>query len=94
VRLGDEVNGFVAEETFVVAAGILPWLEQAIAHFYPDSDYARSLNDEVRTLSVQRLFHPPATGAQVRCPRCGAPRAAPTSMEERLRLSVPTAEKA
>ena len=33
VRLGDEVNGFLAEETFANAAGILPWLQQAIAHF-------------------------------------------------------------
>jgi hypothetical protein len=34
VRLGDEVNGFVAEETFANTAGIGPWLQQAIAHFY------------------------------------------------------------
>jgi hypothetical protein len=34
---GDEVNGFVAEETFALVAGIGPWLQQAIAYFYPDS---------------------------------------------------------
>jgi hypothetical protein len=48
VRLGDEINGFLAEETFAHAAGIAPWLQQVIAHFYPDSTYARSLPDEVR----------------------------------------------
>jgi hypothetical protein len=41
VRLGDQVNGFVAEETIALAAGIGPWLQQAVAHFYPDSIYAR-----------------------------------------------------
>ena len=40
VRLGDEVNGFVAEETFAFVDGILPLLQQAIAHFYPDSTLA------------------------------------------------------
>jgi hypothetical protein len=35
VRLGDEVNGFVAEETFAHAAGIAPWLQQAIAALLP-----------------------------------------------------------
>ena len=48
VRLGDEINGFLAEETLAHAAGIAPWLQQAIAHFYPDSPYARALPDEVR----------------------------------------------
>jgi hypothetical protein len=40
VRLGDKVNGFVAEETFALVAGIAPWLQQAIAHFFPDSAYS------------------------------------------------------
>src|SRR6516165_12643456 len=44
IRLGDQVNGFVAEETFALVAGIGPWLQQAIAHFYPDSAYARALD--------------------------------------------------
>ena len=35
VRVGDEVNGFEAEETFALMAGIGPWAQQAIAHFLP-----------------------------------------------------------
>jgi hypothetical protein len=88
LRLGDEANGFVADETFANTAGILPWLQQAIAHFYPDSSYARTLDPEVRQLSAQRLFRPPATGARVRCPHCGAPRAAPPGMEELIQFRL------
>jgi hypothetical protein len=44
---------FVTEDTFTNAAGILPWLQDAIAHFYPDSTYAKSLNEEVRQLAAQ-----------------------------------------
>jgi hypothetical protein len=81
VRLGDQVNGFLAEERFTNAAGILPWLQQAIAHFYPNSTYARSLLEEVRARATQRLFHPPRTGMSVHC-HCGAPHAAPPGMKE------------
>jgi hypothetical protein len=76
VRLGDEMNGFLAEETFADTAGIGPWLQQAIAHFYPDSAYALTLTDEVRQLAAQRLFRAPTIGRRVRCPHCGAPNAA------------------
>ena len=86
VRLGDEVNGFVAEETFVVVEGIAPWLQEAIAHFYPDSTYARSLDDDVRARAAQRLFQPPRIGARVRCPHCSAPHAAPRGMEELIQF--------
>jgi hypothetical protein len=55
VRLGDELNGFLAEETFAHAAGIAPWLQQAIAHFYPNSTYGKSLNEHLRALAAQRL---------------------------------------
>jgi hypothetical protein len=82
VRLGDQVNGFVAEETFALTAGIAPWLQQAIAHFYPDSSYARSLPDEVRQFAAQRLFQAPRDGMRVHCPHCGAPNAATPGMEE------------
>jgi hypothetical protein len=82
VRLGDKVNGFVAEETFANAAGIGPWLQEAIAHFYPDSAYALTLTDEVRQLAAQRLFRTPKKGLLVLCPHCGAPNAATPGMEE------------
>ena len=39
VRLGDHLNGFVAETNVFLGADILPWLQEAIAHFYPDSTY-------------------------------------------------------
>jgi hypothetical protein len=71
----------VAEETFAFVAS-LPWLQQAIAHFYPDSTYAQNLDPGVMQLAAQRLFHPPATGAQVRCPHFGAPHPARSGMDE------------
>jgi hypothetical protein len=40
VRLGDEMNGFMAEENVASIAEIVPWLQEAIAHFYPASTYA------------------------------------------------------
>jgi len=43
VWLGDEVNGYVAEET-VAASEIASWLQEAIAHFYPTSTSAISLS--------------------------------------------------
>jgi hypothetical protein len=42
VYLGDDMNGYVAHENVQSAAEILPWLQAAIAHFYPQSTYARS----------------------------------------------------
>jgi hypothetical protein len=47
---------------------------EAIAHFYPGSDYAQSLDPELRARAVSRVFRPPRTGLQVRCPHWGAER--------------------
>lgn len=80
------MNGFVTEETFTNAAGILPSLQEAIAHFYPDSTYAKSLNDEVRHLTAQRLFRKPRVGMLVQCPHCGASHAASPAMEELIQF--------
>jgi DNA-directed RNA polymerase subunit RPC12/RpoP len=82
--LGVAVKGFVAEETFANAAGIGPWLQQAIAHFYLDSAYARTLDEKVRQLAAQRLFRSPTASHSVRCPHCGAPNAAARQMEEQF----------
>ena len=82
VRLGDEVNGFLAEENVPSITEIVPWLQEAIAHFYPDSTDAKSLDPQIRERGARRLFRPPIAGAQVRCPHCGAPNAAPPGMEE------------
>jgi hypothetical protein len=43
VRLGDEIGGFIAEETVDKVADAVPWFQEAIAHFYLTSTYARSL---------------------------------------------------
>jgi hypothetical protein len=72
VRLGDEINGFLAEESVRSIEEILPWLQEAIAHFYPSSKYAASLSPDVRERAAQRVFQPPRIGAQVICPYCGA----------------------
>ena len=82
VRLGDEINGYPAEENFLSMADIVPWLQEAIAPFYPDSTYAKSLDPQIRERAVRRPFRPPTSGAQVVCPECGAPYATPTCMDE------------
>ena len=43
IRLGDEIGGYLAEETVESVSGVIPWLQEAIAHFYPTSTYAKSL---------------------------------------------------
>ena len=72
VRLGDRLNGFLAETNVTLVADIRPWLEEAIAHFYPDSTYAKSLPMEVRDRARRQIFVAPRVGAQVRCPLCVA----------------------
>jgi hypothetical protein len=41
VKLGDEMNGYVAEEQLKRIDEILPWLQKAIAEHYPNSTYAK-----------------------------------------------------
>ena len=82
IRLGDEMNGFLSEEAVPSVADIVPWLQEAIAHFFPASTYAKSLSPEVRARGAKRLFRPPRTGAQVTCPHCGASNANPAGMDE------------
>src|SRR5262249_38875133 len=80
--LGDEVNGYVAYEGVQSSVGIAPWLQSAIAHFYPESTYAKSLGEEFIEGAKTLLFQPPPIAAQVTCPHCGAPHAAPAGMTE------------
>jgi hypothetical protein len=82
VRLGDTMDGYLAEENVNTVADIVPWLQKAIAHFHPDSEYAQSLDADVKALAETTLFQPPQTGAQVRCPHCGAPHANPGGFDE------------
>jgi hypothetical protein len=84
VWLGDGANGFLAEENVRSVVEIVPWLQEAIAHFYPTSSYAESLGREVRERAANRVFLPPKIGACILCPHCGAPHAAPPGMDELL----------
>jgi len=67
---------------------IVPWLQEAIAHFYPNSEYAASLDPEVEERAVHRLFLTPKTGASAICPHCGAPHAVPC-LDELIALVCP-----
>jgi hypothetical protein len=82
VRLGDKMNGYLAEQNVSSMAEIVRWLQAAIAHFYPESTYAHSLDPEVRERAARQVFVPPKVGAQVICPHCGAPHAAVPGMDE------------
>ena len=77
MRLGDKMNGYPAEENVSSVADILLWLQEAIAHFYPTSTYASTLDPDLRERAARRIFTPPRVGAQVFCPHCGAKNAAP-----------------
>jgi hypothetical protein len=81
VWLGDEVNGYVAEETVATAPEIAPWLQEAVAHFYPTSTYAVSLSQEVRERGAVRQLLAPRIAARVNCPHRGAANVV-TEMEE------------
>jgi hypothetical protein len=94
VRLGDQMNGYLAEENVSSTGDIVPWLQEAIAYFYPHSTYAKSLDPQTRERAARRLFRTPISGAQVRCPDCGAPHAAPPGMVRYLRLCARTAGRA
>ena len=67
VRLGDEIGGSMAEENVAAVADIIPWLQEAIAHFYPGSSYAASPSPEIRERAKLRLFLPPRIGASAIC---------------------------
>jgi hypothetical protein len=75
VRLGDKMSAYLAEENLASAAEILPWFQEAIAHFFPTSTDASSLDAEIREREAMRIFRPPRVGATAICPHCGAPNA-------------------
>lgn len=56
--LGDEINGFLAEESVESVSEIVPWLQEAVAHFFPNSSYAASLSPELKESAKKRLFQP------------------------------------
>jgi DNA-directed RNA polymerase subunit RPC12/RpoP len=89
VWIGDDMNGYLAQDSVSSAAEIVPWFQEAIAHFYPGSTYARDLPQGVKERAKSRIFIPPQAGAQVRCPKCGAPHAAPPGMTELIGFTCP-----
>jgi hypothetical protein len=48
VRLGDKMSGYLAEETLTSTSEIIPWFQEAIAHFLLTSKYALSADAEIR----------------------------------------------
>jgi hypothetical protein len=54
LRLGDEIGVYIAEEALEKLADALAWLQEAIAHFYPRSAYARSLGAEIMERAASR----------------------------------------
>ena len=83
IRLGDDMNGYLAEET----------VSTVVTRLFPDYREDTRLLPRNRPTDFQvarmtehepasRLFQRPKTGAQVICPHCGAPHAAPPGMDE------------
>lgn len=89
VWIGDDLNGYLAQETVPSVVDIAPWLQEAIAHFYPDSTYTAGLDSSTIERGARRLFRPPSSGLSVTCPHCGAPHAAPPGMEELFQFICP-----
>ena len=69
IKLGDPLNGYRAQTEVGTMAGILPWLQRAIAKHYPDSTYIKSLGSD----APSPLDAEPASvaGCAHRCPVCG-----------------------
>jgi hypothetical protein len=67
VRLGDDMNGYEAAVTLESVRETLPWLQEAIAHFYPDSTMRRRL--------IQRLVSGRETDSSSRRASARAPSA-------------------
>jgi hypothetical protein len=56
LRLGDDIGGYIAEDIVASLADSVPWFQEAIAHFYPTSTYARSLGPDVHERAAHRVF--------------------------------------
>ena len=56
VWIGDDMNGYLAQEGVFSAAEIVSWFQEAVAHFYPDSSYAKALAEEKKPPSRHRLL--------------------------------------
>jgi hypothetical protein len=68
IKLGDPMNGYVAQTEVKTMADVIPWLRAAIAKHYPNSTYIKNLGDFapaplVETEALACCAH--------RCPHCG-----------------------
>jgi hypothetical protein len=59
------MNGYLAEDNVRSVDEIIPWIQEAIAHFYPESAYARSLSTEIRERASHQVFRQPSVGVRV-----------------------------
>ena len=57
VKLGDEMNGYKAEENVTSLSAVVPWLQEAIRKHYPTSTYnldrLKALPDKVVEMPVR-----------------------------------------
>jgi hypothetical protein len=72
LRIGDAIHGFVAQENVKSVADILPWFQEAIALFYPDSEYAQSLASGAKSRAT-RTTAQSTVAITLICPHCGTP---------------------
>ena len=69
VKIGDPLNGYLAQTTVKAIADVVPWLQRAIARHYPDSAYIMSFGSS-RPTPLERETGTVAACAH-RCPHCG-----------------------
>ena len=62
VRLGDEVNGFLAEENVKSLAEVVLWFRKRLPSSIRNFAYARSLGRDVIERAKRRVFQPPQAG--------------------------------
>ena len=77
VRLGDEMNSFKAWETVRSVDEIVPWLQEAIAHFYPRLHIRRLIEPQGERARCQEALSSAADRRFSKVPRCGSPKAYP-----------------
>ena len=57
VKLGDEMNGFVAEKNVKTTAQAAAWLDSAAREHYPESTYALGKKEWERRLRKGKSIH-------------------------------------
>src|SRR6202521_4261992 len=67
IKLGDPLNGYLAQTSVKTIAELVPWLQRAIATHYPDSTYIKSFGSS----PPAPLESGTAAACAHRCPHCG-----------------------